>query len=239
MPQTTKAKDKKAMIKLADGESSAVKAQVENILVFAAANYDGDDYDAWAIVESDESTLNSRRTRIKGLTIFDLLLKMRLDDKGGGKGGKGPKSLESESLFETEALRIAKGGGGGGGGGRFIESLLYIGLDATPYSRQISTVKYHTTITTTSQSVVNAIYRSRILCFFKIMYHKFIFLGFDGILQLVQTLLVEYDDEYEGAEKAQAAKAAAKPPTKPDVDDHFVHDSYYWGGSSSGGNYYM
>ena len=108
--------------------------------------------------------LNSRRTRIKGLAIFDLLLRIRHDD-------------------------------------RFIEPLLYIGLDATPYSRQLPKVKRR--LCKSNQSVVNAIYRSRILCLFKIMYHKFIFLGFDGIFQLVQTLLVEYlyDDKYKGAKR--------------------------------------
>ena len=126
---------------------------------------DGDDADTWTIVESDESALNSRRNRIKGLTIFDLLLRISFDEK-------------------------------------FIESLLYIGLNATPYSRQILTMINRPTCKP-SQSVVNAIYRSRILCLFKIMYHKFIFLGFDGIFQLVQTLLVDYlyDDKYKGTKR--------------------------------------
>ena len=145
---------------------------LENILIVvaaAAADDDADDADdAWTIVESDESALNSRRTRIKGLTIFVLLLRIRHDEK-------------------------------------FIEPFLYIGLDATPYSLQIPKVINHPTnrLCKPSQSVVNAIYRSRILCLFKIMYHKFIFLSFDGIFQLVQTLLVEYlyDDKYKGAKR--------------------------------------
>ena len=106
---------------------------LENILkvvaAAAAADDDADDADdAWTIVESDESALNSRRTTIKGLTIFDLLLRIRHDEK-------------------------------------FIEPFLYICLDATPYSLQIPKVINHPTnrLCKPSQSVVNAIYRSRIV----------------------------------------------------------------------------
>ena len=142
---------------------------LENILIVVAADDvdAADDADPWTIVESDESALNSRKTRIKGLTMFDLLLRIRCVEK-------------------------------------FIEPLLYIGLDATPYSRQIlAMINHPARLCKPSQSVVNAVYRSRILCLFKIMYHKFIFLSFDGIFQLVQTLLVEYlyDDKYKGAKR--------------------------------------
>ncbi len=56
---------------------------LENILIVVAADDvdAADDADPWTIVESDESALNSRRTRIKGLTIFDLLLRIRHDEK--------------------------------------------------------------------------------------------------------------------------------------------------------------
>jgi len=96
----------------------------------SGGRYDNDD-DAWTIVESDESALNSRKSTINGHTIFDVLLKIKYGD-------------------------------------RFIEPLLYIGLDATPYSGQIPTMNYRATrLCKPSQSVVKSIYRSRILCFFQ------------------------------------------------------------------------
>ena len=65
-----------------------------------------------------------------------------------------------------------------------IQPLLYIGLDATPYflcnpqSRP-------------SVDVVESVNRSRVLCLFKILYHKYIFLDINSIFDLVQVLLCE------------------------------------------------
>jgi ankyrin repeat protein len=65
-----------------------------------------------------------------------------------------------------------------------IEPLLYIGFDPTPYSVYRPQSKPSTDIS----CIVN---RSRVLCLFKILYHKFIFLSFEGILELVQVLMSE------------------------------------------------
>jgi hypothetical protein len=54
---------------------------------------------------------------------------------------------------------------------------------------------------TLDASVVECVYRSRVLCLFKILYHKFIFLAVDTIFEVVQTLFCEYlyDDKYKGS----------------------------------------
>ena len=66
-----------------------------------------------------------------------------------------------------------------------IEPLLYAaGLDATPYSK-------------CDAELVDSVNRSRVLCLFKILHHKFIYLGVESILSLVQTLMHEglYDND--------------------------------------------
>ena len=50
-----------------------------------------------------------------------------------------------------------------------VEPLLYIGLDATPYSACSPQSK-------PSADVVDIVNRSRVLCLFKILYHKYIIL---------------------------------------------------------------
>ena len=59
-----------------------------------------------------------------------------------------------------------------------VEPLLYIGLDATLYSA-------------CSPDVVDIVNRSLVLCLFKILYHKYIFLDVNSIFDLVQVLLCE------------------------------------------------
>jgi hypothetical protein len=79
--------------------------------------------------------------------------------------------------------------------------LLYVGLDATPYSMIYPTKYLEHRVPRPNASVVECIYRSRVLCLFKILYHKFIFLAVDTILEVVQTLFCEYlyDDKYKGS----------------------------------------
>ncbi len=65
-----------------------------------------------------------------------------------------------------------------------VEPLLYIGLDATPYSACSPQSK-------PSAEVVDIVNRSRVLCLFKILYHKYIYLDVNWIFDLVQVLLYE------------------------------------------------
>ena len=65
-----------------------------------------------------------------------------------------------------------------------VEPLLYIGLDASPYSACSLQSK-------PSADVVDIVNRSRVLCLFKILYHKYIFLDVNSIFDLVQVLLCE------------------------------------------------
>ena len=66
-----------------------------------------------------------------------------------------------------------------------IEPLLYAaGLDATPYSKCDRDNKLHA-------EVVDSVNRSRVLCLFKILYHKYIYLSVESILSLVQNLMRE------------------------------------------------
>ena len=65
-----------------------------------------------------------------------------------------------------------------------VEPPLYIGLDATPYSD--CSVHYKP-----SADVVDVVNRSLVLCLFKILYHKYIFLDVKSIFDLVQVLLCE------------------------------------------------
>ena len=65
-----------------------------------------------------------------------------------------------------------------------VESLLYIGLNAIPYFACSPQSK-------PSADVVDIVNRSRVLCLFKILYHKYIFLNVNSIFDLVQTLLFE------------------------------------------------
>ena len=68
--------------------------------------------------------------------------------------------------------------------GKSVEPLLYIGLDATPYSACSPQSK-------PSADVIDIVNRSRVLCLFKILYHKYIFLNVNSIFDLVQVLLFE------------------------------------------------
>ena len=63
-----------------------------------------------------------------------------------------------------------------------VEPLLYIGLDATPYSALCLIP---------SADVVDIVNQSRVLCLFKILYHKYIYLDINWIFDLVQVLLFE------------------------------------------------
>ena len=65
-----------------------------------------------------------------------------------------------------------------------VEPLLYIGLDASPYSACSPQSK-------PSADVVDIVNRSRVICLFKILYHKYIFLNVNSIFDLVQVLLCE------------------------------------------------
>ena len=65
-----------------------------------------------------------------------------------------------------------------------VEPLLYIGLDAAPYSACSPQSK-------PSADVVDIVNRSRVLCLFKILYHKYIYLDVNWIFDLVQVLLYE------------------------------------------------
>ena len=65
-----------------------------------------------------------------------------------------------------------------------VEPPLYIGLDATPYSACSPQSK-------PSADVVDIVNRSRVLCLFKILYHKYIYLDVNSIFNLVQVLLYE------------------------------------------------
>ena len=65
-----------------------------------------------------------------------------------------------------------------------VEPLLYIGLDATPYSACSPQSK-------PSADVIDIVNRSRVLCLFKILYHKYIFFDVNSIFDLVQVLLCE------------------------------------------------
>ena len=65
-----------------------------------------------------------------------------------------------------------------------VEPLLYIGLDATPCSACSPQSK-------PSADVVDIVNRSRVLCLFKILYHKYIYLDVNWIFDLVQVLLYE------------------------------------------------
>ena len=75
-----------------------------------------------------------------------------------------------------------------------VEPLLYIGLDATPYSACSPQSK-------PSADVVDIVNRSRVLCLFKILYHKYIYLDVNWIFNLVQVLLYEGLYEYEKEEE--------------------------------------
>ena len=65
-----------------------------------------------------------------------------------------------------------------------VEPLLYIGLDATPYSVCSPQSR-------PSADVVDIVNRSLVLCLFKILYHKYIFLDINSIFDSVQVLLFE------------------------------------------------
>ena len=65
-----------------------------------------------------------------------------------------------------------------------VEPLLYIGLDATPYSACSPLRK-------PCADVVDIVNRSRVLCLFKVLYHKYIFLNVNSIFDLVQVLFCE------------------------------------------------
>ena len=73
-----------------------------------------------------------------------------------------------------------------------VEPLFYIGLDATPYSACSPLRK-------PSADVVDIVNRSLVLCLFKVLYHKYIYLDVNWIFDLVQVLLCEglYEEEEE------------------------------------------
>ena len=62
-----------------------------------------------------------------------------------------------------------------------VEPLLYIGLDATPYPA----------CSPQSKPFADIVNRSRVLCLFKILYHKYVYLDVNSIFDLVQVLLYE------------------------------------------------
>ncbi len=64
-----------------------------------------------------------------------------------------------------------------------VEPLLYIGLDATPYSACSPQSK-------PSADVVDIVNRSLVLCLFKILYHKYIFLDCQLDIRLSPSLVV-------------------------------------------------
>ena len=65
-----------------------------------------------------------------------------------------------------------------------VEPILYIGLDAAPYSACSPQNK-------PSADVVDIVNRSLVLCLFKILYHKYIYLDVNSIFDLVRVLLFE------------------------------------------------
>ena len=81
-----------------------------------------------------------------------------------------------EKLVRERAFEVRKD--------KSIEPLLFIGLDDTPYSACSPQSK-------PSADVVDIVNRSRVLCLFKILYHKYIFLNVISIFDLVQVLLCE------------------------------------------------
>ncbi len=72
-----------------------------------------------------------------------------------------------------------------------IEPPIYIGLDATPYSACSPHFPYVACSPQPSADVIDIVNRSRVLCLFKILYHKYIYLDINSIFDLVQTLLFE------------------------------------------------
>ena len=68
---------------------------------------------------------------------------------------------------------------------RSIETPLYIGLDPIPYSILLYRYPKPRAV---DMTIVD---RSRVLCLFKILYHKFIFLNVESIFNLAQTLFLE------------------------------------------------
>jgi hypothetical protein len=78
------------------------------------------------------------------------------------------------------------------------EVLLYCGMDPKPWN---CIVNHPCSGKTTTAIILHpfqeCIKRSQILCLFKILYHKFIFLDIETIYQLLQTLLLEGMDVWE------------------------------------------
>ena len=66
-----------------------------------------------------------------------------------------------------------------------VGPLLYIGLDATPYYSSSSPQSKP------SADLIDIVNRSRVLCLFKILYHKYVYLDVNSIFDLVQVLLYE------------------------------------------------
>jgi hypothetical protein len=66
-------------------------------------------------------------------------------------------------------------------GDKSVEPLLYIGLDCSACGPQSKP----------SDDVVDIVNRSRVLCLFKIFYHKYIYLDVNSIFDLIQVLLCE------------------------------------------------
>lgn len=86
-----------------------------------------------------------------------------------------------------------------------IEPLLYFNLDATVYSKFDQKP---------SSEVVECANRSRVLCLFKILYHKYIFLNIQSIFDLVQTLMFEelyVENERLDSEREQELRSRSQP----------------------------
>ena len=118
-----------------------------------------------------------------------------------------------------------------------VEPLLYIGLDATPYSACSPQSK-------PSVDVVDIVNRSRVLCLFKILYHKYIFLDINSIFDLVQVLLFEelYDENEQLSperERVERERVEREREERERVERErylmfftislvFIFISYYW-----------
>ncbi len=104
-----------------------------------------------------------------------------------------------------------------------VEPLLYIGLDATPYSACSLQSK-------PSAEVVDIVNRSLVMCLFKILYHTYIFLDINSIFDLVQVLLCEglyyfqKEDAEEGLGLDDSASASGSEVPSLEVTDE-IQDS--------------
>ena len=91
-------------------------------------------------------------------------------------------------LFGCLLGKISGEGGYGLRGDQSIEPLLYAGMDDSAGGRSTKPPPL-------AEMVVECINRSRVLCLFKILYHKYIFLSAESIFDILQALL--YEQMYE------------------------------------------